>query len=228
LCEAAAERTGGVVFPAVFWGAFDTMPFPFTFHFRKEGIRSLVREMLPQLEKWGFMVIVLLTGHYPPSQVKLLRKECRRFNKKGKALALGAPEQVFATDIKYYGDHAGMWETSMMMAIRPELVDLSAMPKGLSTMERLDKYGVMGRDPAEKAGAELGRKAIDHITENLADAVKRALEDGDDRAFEEAYFRYDKALSIFSTNIFRLAREALDVRSLGELIRYGVWIRRNL
>jgi creatinine amidohydrolase len=157
LCEAAAERTGGVVFPTIYWGAFHTMPLPFTFHFKKSGIRYLAREILKQLAQWNFKAIVLLTGHYPGSQVRLLRKECRRFNRAGGALALGVPEQAFALDIEYYGDHAGMWETSFMMAIRPDLVDLSAMPVGLPTLERLAKFGVMGQDPISKASAEEGR-----------------------------------------------------------------------
>jgi creatinine amidohydrolase len=228
LCEAAAEITGGVVFPSVYWGAFGTVPFPFTFHFKKSGINYLVRESLRQLEGMGFMVVVLLTGHYPPAQIKLLRKECRRFNKKGKALALGAPEQVFAVDLDYFGDHAGMWETSLMLAIRPELVDLTAMPKGLSTLDRLKLYGVMGQDPAEKAGADKGRRAITLIASNLAAAVERALKEGKDASFEEAYKKYDRALIPFSRKIFHVIREALDVHSLPELIRYGLWSWKNL
>jgi len=228
LCEATAERTGGVVFPPVFWGAFDTVPFPFTFHFKRAGIKYLVRETLKQLEGMGFMVIVLLTGHYPPAQIKLLRRECRRFNQKGKALAIGAPEQLFAVDLDYYGDHAGMWETSLMLAVRPELVDLSAMPKGLSTLDRLKLYCVMGQDPAQKASAEKGRQALDMIAANLSAAVDRALKDGSDAAFEEAYQKYGRALSPFSRKIFHVIREALDVHSLTELIRYGWWSFRNL
>jgi len=228
LCESAAERTGGVVFPTIFWGAFDTMPFPFTFHFRRAGLRVLARETLIQLADWGFKVIVLLTGHYPPAQIRLLRKECRRFNKTGAAVALGAPEHVFATDIEYYGDHAGMWETSIMMAIRPDTVDLSKMPANLPTMERLAKFGVMGHDPISKASADKGRQAIEHISQRLAATVERALTEKSDRAFEEAYENFDKEMRIFSRGSFRLAQKALDVRSFGELIRYGVWTLRNL
>lgn len=227
LCEAAAARTGGVVFPAMFWGAFDTMPFPFTFHFKAAGLRRQVRETLVQLEGFGFKVIVMLTGHYPPTQVKMLKKECRRFNKRGEAKALGVPEQAFATDMDYYGDHAGMWETSLMMAVRPELIDLAAMPAGLSVIERLKKYGVMGKDPVAKADAGLGEKAVLHIVENLARAVNTVLEEGDDRAFEDVYRKHEQALSIFSTRIIHVIREALDVHSLGDLIRYGVWSIRN-
>ena len=228
LCEAAAERTGGVVFRTIYWGAFDTMPFPFTFHFKKSGIRYLARETLKQLGRWNFKAIVLLTGHYPASQVRLLRKECRRFNRAGGALALGVPEQAFAFDLDYYGDHAGMWETSFMMAIRPELVDLSAMPAGLPTLERLAKFGVMGQDPVSKASAEQGRQAIEHITQRLATVLKTAMDEKCDRAFEEVYRHYDKSLSVLSRGIVEVARKALDVRSIGEFVRYEIWTLRHL
>lgn len=224
LCEAAAALTGGVVFPPVYWGAFDTVPFPFTFHFQRAGIKALVRRMLPQLAEMGFAVIVLLTGHYPPTQIKLLRRECRRFNKLGKGLALGAPEQVFAVRLDYYGDHAGMWESSIMLAIRPELMDLSAMPKGLTTLERLKRYGVMGQDPTVKADAEKGRQAIAQIARVLAQAVEQARKEKSDRAFETLYQNFDFALRPSR----RLIREALDVHSVIELIRYGWWAWRNL
>lgn len=224
LCLRTAAVTGGVVFPAVFWGAFDTMPFPFTLHFRPAGIKTLVRETLRQLGGWGFEVIVLLTGHYPPTQIKLLRQECRRLTKLGQVFALGVPEQVFATDLDYYGDHAGMWESSIMMALRPELVDLSAMPAGLSTLERLQRLGVMGQDPAAKASAEKGEAAIAHIVKNLAGVVEQTRKEKSDRAIEAVYAGFARALRPSR----RLIREALDVHSLGELIRYGWWTFRNL
>jgi len=54
--------------------------------------------------------------------------------------------------------------------------------------------------------------------------VKRALSEKSDRAFEEVYRKFDRALRPSR----RLVREALDVHSLGELIRYGLWVWRNL
>jgi len=227
ICERAAECTGGVVFPTVFWGAFDTMPFPFTFHFEREYLEPLVHQLLPQLSDWGFEVIVLLTGHYPPTQVEMLRDACRRFNGQGRAISLGVPEVGFATDIDYYGDHAGMWESSIMMAIQPESVDLSAMPVGLSAIDRLTRYGTMGKDPASKASAEKGRVAIDHIVTGLSNAVRRVVADRNDDAFEAVYETHARAVRIFSPRVFHLIREALDVHSIGELVRYAGWTYRN-
>jgi creatinine amidohydrolase len=227
ICERTAERTGGVVFPPLFWGAFDTMPFPFTFHFEKERLEPLLRALLVQLADWGFEVIVLLTGHYPPTQIKMLRKLCRSFNRQGRVLSLGVPEMVFATDIDYYGDHAGMWESSMMLAIQPEWVDLSAMPSGLPVMERLVRYGTMGQDPTARADAERGRAAIDHVVAGLSEAVDRVVAEGNDAAFDAAYATYARAIRVLSPRVFHLIREALDVHSLADLLRYLLWTARN-
>jgi creatinine amidohydrolase len=227
LCERAAERTGGVVFPPVFWGAFDTMPFPFTFHFERKQLEPLVPRLLTHLSEWGFQVIVLLSGHYPPTQIKMLREACRSFNRKGTAISIGVAEMAFATDIEYFGDHAGMWESSMMLAIQPEWVDLTAMPAGLPVMERLTRYGTMGQDPTLRADAEKGRAAIEHIASGLSNAVHRVREDRNDAAFETVYATYAKALRVLSPRVLHLIREALDVHSVGDLVRYLAWTYRN-
>jgi creatinine amidohydrolase len=227
LCEQAAARTGGVVFPPIFWGAFDTMPFPFTFHFERRHFAPLVRQTLDQLAAWDVKLIVILTGHYPPSLIALLRRECRRFNRRQRrALAIGAPEMVFAHDLDYFGDHAGAWETSIMMAIAPELVDVSVLPAGLTAVPRMTDLGVMGQDPKTNASPEKGRAAIARITENLAALVGRALTENTDAAIEDAYRFSDRALRVLSPRILHVIREALDVHSLRELIRYGLASRR--
>jgi creatinine amidohydrolase len=222
LCELAAERTGGVVFPTVFWGAFDTMPFPFTFHFSKSAFMNQIREILRQLPSWGFTVIVLLTGHYPPSLVRALKRECRHFNRRGGALAIGVPEQAFATDVRYYGDHAGMWETSIMMALMPESIDLRKLPTGLDAAARLTQCGVMGRDPTSKASAEKGATVIEHIVSRLVTSVSTVLQTQNDAAFEAIYAEHAGAMKILSPHAFSLAREALGVGSVYELVRYAI------
>jgi len=227
LCERCAQKTGGILFPPMFWGASDTMPFPFTFHFQRQLSKDLVRQTLEQLKGFGFKMIVLLTGHYPPSLIKLLRKECRRFNRNGPPFALGAPEQVFAIDLQYYGDHAGMWETSIMMALAPELVHLDLMPEGLSSLDRLKKFGVMGQDPRKKASAEKGREAIELITTKLSELVGRTLRESSDAAIKEFYQRFDAAMRWYVPGIVYVIREALDVHSITELIKYGYWNLRK-
>jgi len=221
LCQKVAEKTGGVLFPPMYWGASDTMPFPFTFHFKKSLIKTMVRQTLEQLQEMGFKMIVMLTGHYPPSLVKFLRKECQRFNRRGRAFALGAPEQVFALELQYYGDHAGMWETSIMMALKPEMVNLELLPDGLSAIQRMKQLGIMGQDPKTKASPEKGRETIEVIVSRMVEVVERTLKENNDSAIEDAYKRYDDALKWYLPKIFYVIQEALDVHSFRELLRYG-------
>ncbi len=66
-------------------------------------------------------------------------------------------------------DHAAMNETSLVMALRPELVQ----------MDRLSKdhwpVGVSGKDPRTFASPELGRKIIELQKERMAKILREAL-----------------------------------------------------
>ena len=68
-------------------------------------------------------------------------------------------------------DHAATNETSLLMALRPELVHMEYLP------EDLDQWpvGVGGRDPRRHASAELGRKAIRIQKERMKAILSEAL-----------------------------------------------------
>jgi len=183
ICEQAARRSGGVLFPTMQWGAFHTLPFPFTFAFSRRCLQRQIRRTLESLARWGFRSLVLLTGHYPLAQIALLRRECRRVSRRHGVGALGIPEQALALDHGYLGDHAAKWETSYMLALGGDLVDqrrLRQNPDG-TTLDMVDQprppqggtwwfeknpshpwYGLAaneGNDPTA-ASAELGRTAV--------------------------------------------------------------------
>ena len=120
ICKRSIENTGGVLFPCVNWGAFKAMNFPFTFTFSTKALVKMTRKMVTQLYGMGFRIIILITGHYPLKQQKQVRAAARKVSKKhNDCFALGIPEQALVTDLNYFGDHAAMWETSLMMAINP-------------------------------------------------------------------------------------------------------------
>lgn len=222
LVRMAAQRAGGVVFPPVFWGAKDTMKFPFTFSFPPSLIHTQTRIMLRQLYDMGFRVVVMLTGHYPPSQIKMLRRAALKFNREHEdAFALGIPEMALATDVGYYGDHAAMWETSIMMAISPELVDLDALPQGLSFLDQCRKHGVAGVDPHKGASAEKGQEVIEHIVGKLSDTVTEVLEKSSVKPFENIYREYGRGMK----RVFNLKKgmEVLGVSSVIEMVRMMLW-----
>jgi creatinine amidohydrolase len=197
LCQKCAEITGGVLFPCVNWGAFDTMNFPFTFHFNKKNLIRITREMMKQLYNMGLRIIILLTGHYPGSQVTNVRKAAQKFTKKYRSkngFALGIPEQALIPDLGYIGDHAAEWETSIMMAINPAFVDLGRLTQNLKYSERCARHGIMGRDPLLFASAEKGQQAIDEIVRRLTGAIQEIKETQSSIPFDKIYENYQKAL----------------------------------
>ena len=194
ICKEAARRTGGVLFPPMQWGAFHTLRFPLTFRFPKRVMKTLVRRTLADLVRWGFRSIVLLTGHYPLAQIRLLRKECRRASKRYGVGALGISEPALALDMGYLGDHAAKWETSLLMAIDPSLVDLERLPGDTGSLrQRARRHGVFGACPQKEASAQLGQKALDTIIARLTEAASEMARTGGAGAAERIYRDYDLA-----------------------------------
>lgn len=229
LCKKCAEITGGVLFPCVNWGAFDTMNFPFTFHFSKKALKKNTWKMMKQLYEMGFRVVVLLTGHYPGSQIKNVRRAAKKFTGKyHDGFALGVPEQAIIPDMDYYGDHAAQWETSIMMAIDPTYVDIERLPKGLSYSERAARLGVFGRDPIIHASKSLGEKAIHEIVSRLTAAVNEVLETQSAAPFNKIYANFRKAFKL----LYDLGKLKVDfnkifetqgMESMHELWNYVKW-----
>lgn len=178
LLRRAADITGGVLFPTVFWGAFHTMRFPFSFHFPSFINGAMVGRMLVELRRIGFKVIVMLTGHYPLTQVLHLYLQARIFNLRKGSVALAFPEMLFAWDMGYFGDHAGHWETSIMMHLRPELVDTSALEGPAMLPRRLFRWGVIGRDPSVFSDQSLGEEVVECVVEGLSGLVEVTLGEG--------------------------------------------------
>jgi len=218
ICRRAAALSGGVVFPPVYWGAFGTVRFPFTFHFGKRALRRQLRATLAALADWGFRSIVVLAGHYPWAQIRMARSECRRVGRERGVGALGIPEQALALDLGYLGDHAAKWETSLALAIDESLVDLAQLPDDTGSLaERAARHGITGVCPKREASRELGEVALATIATRLATMATRLAIEGGGPA-EEIYRAYRAAFRRPLT----AARTALGVQSAWEIARFAV------
>ena len=180
ICLRAAERTGGVVFPPLFIGAEclklralhimdGTVDVDYSIY------RAFLSDYVRRVMKQGFRVIVLLTGHYSREQVaavKAVARECMEITKSVEAKGtpsveiIALPEYELALDLGYRGDHAAKWETSILLYLRPELVDFSKLR---------DLLGIDGEDPRETASRELGERVVNLIVERLCRRVEEAL-----------------------------------------------------
>lgn len=175
LCLRAADVAGGVVLPPNYCSMLG-MRFPWTFRQNPAVFARNYFDILVSLKKYGFKSIIILTGHYPPEQVLALMALSETFSTIYRAPVAAIPEFAMAQNSGYAGDHAAVWETSLMMELFPELVDAGELEKlsGLSFID-LWKKGIQGHNPADGASRELGAKTAEIITNNLASLAAEML-----------------------------------------------------
>jgi creatinine amidohydrolase len=209
---AAAERVGGVVLPTFFWGSerenlpeglrsigfsgsewIVGMDFPAnslkSLYAREEFFALLVRETLTVLIEQGYRLIAIVNGHGGDNHIKALDRLAAEFTARGPALvrnfiAWSSPGDVL--DVGHADDH----ETSRMMYLHPETVDLSTLPppdRPLRNVEHaiVDYLTFRGQptpdhttrhDPRIGTSAANGRAEIDLSAGFIAAEIARDLE----------------------------------------------------
>ncbi len=135
---------------------------------------TLYRHALNQISTLGFSVIVTLSGHYPLSEPAEWVSEDYNETEQARVISIigcDLVEDLFHDERGKGGDHAARWETSLLMYLRPELVELERLDPDPNTV----LVGVLGEDPRKLASAEYGKKAMMAITERLDQKVREAL-----------------------------------------------------
>lgn len=182
IAEQVAAKTGGIVVPPVWLGHFtlklpENGSFPYTLEFRRETIQAVLTDYLTSLADAGFKLIVVLCGHYGPPHTAALTEAAQRFaifEKRTTTRVWILPDYELVSDLGYMGDHAARWETSILMHLRPDLVDLSR----LNDDNASEAGGILlGEDP-RGATAEQGANIVQHIVERLAAKVTAFIERG--------------------------------------------------
>jgi creatinine amidohydrolase len=122
---------------------------------RNGGMRlweELVVHILFQIESLGFRAIVPYPGHYP--LMGPLDRAASAYRTQGGSCAV----YVLKDQDAGVGDHAARVETSLLLRLRPELVDLGELNPG-DTMHT----GVLGEDPLKYASAEYGEEILQKL-----------------------------------------------------------------
>jgi len=113
----------------------------------------------------------LMAGHYP--LLRHARAAVEIYSLEGKARTWACTGYELVRDeIPQAGDHAAAWETSLMLALRPDLVDLSRLPAGEDPQTLI---GVGGRDPRKFACEEYGHRGVEAIVRRVGERVKELL-----------------------------------------------------
>lgn len=177
ICRLAAKKGGGIVLPALFLGIRGMTPWAPKYReaVGNEGIFSVEPELLKRvltaqlenLDRLGFRGAIVITGHYPQEQVDLAKEVAAAFKPVRGLRVAGITDRDLARSAGHTGDHAAKWETSILMALRPELVDLKRLPAE-GPLE-----GIYGDDPRTKASADLGRKVVETMVGELCELGRK-------------------------------------------------------
>jgi len=167
ICQLAAEKIGGIVFPPLYlgvdaWPDIDIQKNPNKqfdcYHLNAKLYQEVLENYFYRMVRIGFKKIFVLAGHYP--NVNVAKLAAKKY-KDTKIIIVKEPDLIEGAD----GDHAGKWETSLLMALFPKLVNLKFME---GKEDRL--RAVEGEDPVNSTteyGNDLLKKMISRINELL-------------------------------------------------------------
>ncbi|MHB0998122.1 MAG: creatininase family protein [Armatimonadota bacterium] len=177
-CMNLCAETGGIVFPEIYCG-YTTMKhynpvFDCTLEFSADCVRILAKEYLDQLANEGFKVIIILMGHYGHEHQLAIKEIVEDFNNRQDAsFAWAFPDYEPTESEGISGEHAACYETSYIMYLRPELVDMTRLPQDRPLDINID--GISGPDPRSSASAKKGRDGINVLVKNAAPKILELL-----------------------------------------------------
>jgi creatinine amidohydrolase len=155
-------------------GNFTAERQPFSATEQALNYHKLLLHILVEAETLGFELGVLVAGHYPlidHARAAVLQFNQREFSKRHGMLAWACVDYLLVRDqYENAGDHAAGWETSHVMALHPQTVDLSLLPpKGEPLI------GVGGRMAPQDATAEFGAETFQATANIIVREVQHRL-----------------------------------------------------
>lgn len=187
--EVAKKIGNTYVLPILKYGqCSSTRNFPGTISLRFESLAMIAEDIICELHRTGFRNVVVLSGHAGRLHMAALRLAAEHALEKHemKIMVLSDYDIAYAMkeiEIPPEDGHAGMIETSRVMAIRPDLVKGKAKPchpdtpkyRVMSDAEKYFPEGVMG-DP-QMANRKFGEKANRIIVDELAILIRKMLKE---------------------------------------------------
>lgn len=157
--ETVAGRLDAVLAPTVRVGyAEQDMSRMGTLSVPADTVGEIASHVACSLIRHGFRIIALLSTH--GANRPALEQAARRLNERHPDVIVCAPSGDLGPDP---GSHAGAWLTSVMLAIRPELVDLASVEPDL-------------RDEVNTATAAHGTDRLDRFASSIVQQVQDALD----------------------------------------------------
>ena len=155
LCLAAADRTGGLVWPVLYYGTGGGHgQFPWTVMMpTATEIEAILTFTLRRLSDLGVAKAVLFAGHFADEQLAMINRIEADWNAPGRVPQVRALSVNQADIPDFPPDHAGLFETTLLQGIEPRLVEIARLDLGADDRGRFDPnsplWGIVGADPRQ-------------------------------------------------------------------------------
>lgn len=169
VAERVVQRTGGVLLPTTCWPIM-ALPHTDSLSVRSSVVRELWNDIFTNLARAGWGVIVVISGHYSQSHDLALMEAAEEAMERHSLPVLALPPLALVDEEML--DHAALWETSLLLALRADLVDLDAL--GTEPLAA-GRSAVIGRDPRGLASASLGGTTLELAVERIVKAVSQLV-----------------------------------------------------
>ena len=136
-----------------------------------EFFKQILEVILKQLKRAGFKIVVA-HGHMPSTM--LFIKHINEWKDEFGLELLTCWQKGAPTKLGLQTDHAAANETSLMMALRPNLVNIDNLPKNIKE-KPLGILGAPFLDPREHASSDFGKKIINVQLERIVKILKEKL-----------------------------------------------------
>ncbi|MEI7437369.1 MAG: GNAT family N-acetyltransferase [bacterium] len=182
-----AEAINAALLPALpYANCLEHSGFRGSFSLRPETLMQVVRDLAEEIERQNFKILIVINGHGGNFSLIPALRDWNRQNRPLKILLVNFwehcdPKLINESAFPRPEVHAGAWETSIMMALRPDLVrstpgaDMPINPIDALPLERQDltTFGVGHFNPTGAVGfpasasARLGGVICTSIIANL-------------------------------------------------------------
>jgi creatinine amidohydrolase len=214
-CRAAALEPAIVFPPYFFTQIYEARHTPGTVGIKSQVMYDLLQAVCDEIARNGLKKIILVNGHggnryFLPHFIMLQLERPKDYVVYLLQPDDWARDESFDAQVaqmsesKIRNEHAGELETSMVMAIRPDLVDVSPLPSDegrarerLSHLAEAKVYTAIGwyadfpnhyAGEGEYGTSEKGEFVLEHAANRLAEIVRMVKEDSVSPALQDEFF----------------------------------------
>ncbi|MDQ7859203.1 MAG: creatininase family protein [Armatimonadota bacterium] len=215
LCRRVIERLrddpemGALMLPPLGYGVTTyASAFPGTIHISEGTLRALLVEICGSLIRQGLRAIMIVNNHFEPEHVRTIHRSLDAIQAETGVtvgfLDLTRRERAAALTEEFQRAecHAGQYETSLVLADRPDLVDLAVMRalpyvpvnlaevigRGLKDFKAMGLREAYNGRPADATAAE-GRETYGRLTEMLIGLMRELVRGTGGRDLPGSYAR---------------------------------------